>query len=83
MKAARNRVSLYAVAVLTVFALSASVRGQSTNSSPGFAAIRISNFGRIDENYFRGAQPGTADYKSLARIGVKTVIDLTSQGLRP
>jgi tyrosine-protein phosphatase SIW14 len=42
--------------------------------------IRIGNFGRINDNYYRGAQPDTRDYADLAAVGIKTVIDLTSDG---
>jgi tyrosine-protein phosphatase SIW14 len=47
----------------------------TTNSS---SPIRIDNFGRIDQSYFRGAQPMGHDYSDLASLGVKTVINLTS-----
>lgn len=36
----------------------------------------IKNFGRIGDHFFRGAQPRPEDYASLAKLGVKTVIDL-------
>jgi tyrosine-protein phosphatase SIW14 len=42
--------------------------------------IHIGNFGKINDNYFRGAQPKGADYRDLAAIGVKTVIDLQADG---
>lgn len=42
--------------------------------------IRIGNFGRVNDNYFRGAQPGGRDYADLAALGVKTVIDLQDYG---
>ena len=41
-----------------------------------FENIKIGNFGQMDENYFRGAQPLPDDYASLAALGIKTVIDL-------
>ncbi len=44
--------------------------------------VRIDNFGRISNTYFRGAQPKGSDYADLAGIGVKTVIDLTKDGDR-
>jgi len=44
--------------------------------------VRIDNFGRISDTYFRGAQPKARDYADLAAIGVKTVIDLTKDGDR-
>jgi protein tyrosine/serine phosphatase len=42
------------------------------------SAIRIDNFGSINSNYFRGAQPTGRDYADLASLGVKTLINLTS-----
>ena len=42
--------------------------------------IRIDNFGKINDNYFRGAQPKKSDYTELAALGVKTVIDLQKDG---
>jgi tyrosine-protein phosphatase SIW14 len=38
--------------------------------------VHIKNFGQINENYFRGAQPEGQDYNDLATLGVKTVINL-------
>jgi protein tyrosine/serine phosphatase len=42
------------------------------------ANVRIDNFGRINANFYRGAQPVGQDYDDLAALGVKTIIDLTS-----
>jgi protein tyrosine phosphatase (PTP) superfamily phosphohydrolase (DUF442 family) len=42
----------------------------------GVFTVTISNFGRVNDHYFRGAQPDEGQYKELAAIGVKTVIDL-------
>jgi tyrosine-protein phosphatase SIW14 len=41
-------------------------------------AIRIENFGQINPNYYRGSQPTPSDYADLAALGVRTVINLTS-----
>jgi protein tyrosine/serine phosphatase len=38
--------------------------------------IKIKNFGRMDDRFYRGAQPKERDYKTLAELGVKTIIDL-------
>jgi uncharacterized protein (TIGR01244 family) len=46
-------------------------------------AIRIDNFGQVTEKYYRGAQPAGQDYADLASLGVKTVIDLTSDDTDP
>ena len=42
------------------------------------AQPRIDNFGRINANYYRGAQPNGRDYRALSALGVKTIINLTS-----
>ena len=59
--------------------LAASASAQ-TKSSPETAKIHIRNFGRANDNYYRGAQPESRDYPDLAGLGVKTVIDLTRDG---
>ncbi len=38
----------------------------------------IKNFGKINETYYRGGQPEGSDYAGLAKLGVRTVINLTS-----
>lgn len=42
--------------------------------------VQIKNFGCINENFYRGAQPKDKDYADLAAMGVKTVIDLQRDG---
>lgn len=36
----------------------------------------VENFGKVNDNYYRGAQPEEGEYLQLATLGVKTVIDL-------
>ena len=50
------------------------------NVSLNLTNIKVKNFGRINDNYYRGAQPKEGDYRTLAALGVKTVIDLTKDG---
>lgn len=45
-------------------------------SAQAFPDIGIKNFGQMDERFFRGAQPKESDYKGLAALGIKTIIDL-------
>jgi protein tyrosine/serine phosphatase len=42
-----------------------------------FPNIKIKNFGQMDDRFYRGARPDDEDYKALAELGVKTIIDLT------
>lgn len=55
-----------------------SVAAQSVSSSRTISSIRIDNFGQISPAYYRGAQPEGRDYADLAALGVKTIINLTS-----
>lgn len=64
-----------AILVALSLALSASAETKSIA-----AKVQIKNFGRINDNYYRGAQPENRDYADLATLGVKTVIDLTRDG---
>jgi protein tyrosine/serine phosphatase len=57
----------------------ADTRPASGSSVVTAAAVRIDNFGRINEHYYRGAQPAEQDFTALANLGVKTVIDLTDR----
>ena len=36
----------------------------------------IKNFGKVNDNYFRGSQPGQRQVAALKAMGVKTIIDL-------
>lgn len=45
------------------------------------AEVGIKNFGRVNENYYRGSQPREAGFAELKRLGVKTVIDLRKDRL--
>lgn len=47
-------------------------------SSATAASIHIENFGRVSPTYFRGGQPKGNDYTDLAALGVKAIINLTS-----
>lgn len=62
---------------LSAFIASASLAfSQSTDSN----ASKIINFGQVNENYYRGGQPTVSDFRTLKRMGVKTVIDLQKDG---
>jgi protein tyrosine/serine phosphatase len=78
MKTTRTLLGRYLSAVVVGILVTASCHA-GTNPS-AIANIRIGNFGKINDNYFRGAQPEASDYKDLAALGVKTVIDLTRDG---
>ena len=68
----------YALALTAVIALvfSFSINAVA-KSNPNFPNIKIKNFGQMDDRFYRGARPKDNDFKALAELGIKTVIDLT------
>jgi protein tyrosine/serine phosphatase len=64
------------IATLTLL-LAASAVSFAKPKESKFPNIKIKNFGQMDERFYRGARPKDEDYRVLAELGVKTVIDLT------
>ena len=62
--------ALLVILSLTVFSFA------QTQFQKDFSNIKIKNFGQMDERFYRGGQPKKDDYRSLADLGVKTIIDL-------
>jgi protein tyrosine/serine phosphatase len=75
MKSA-TKSSLNIIATLAIL-FSFSVASFAKSNKSSFPTIKISNFGQMDENFYRGARPNAEDLKSLAALGVHTIIDLT------
>jgi len=73
----KRRLRLSAAVLLTLLSTISQVLAKS-NTTANLARIKIGNFGRIDDSYYRVAQPSGNDYADLA--GIKTVIDLTDDG---
>jgi protein tyrosine/serine phosphatase len=48
-----------------------------THTDPAFSNIKIDNFGKMDERFYRGGRPSERDFASLKTLGIQTVIDLT------
>lgn len=67
---------LQALLVLVSVVALASVAAAQDVAAPDLKTVKIKNFGQMDDRFFRGAQPKEEDYKDLAKLGIKTVIDL-------
>ena len=75
-----------AIALASVATLRAAPSGSAAPARNGEARaavvatprINIDNFGRISDTYYRGAQPDGRGFAELAKLGVKTIINLTS-----
>ena len=47
------------------------------HSDAAFSNIKISNFGQMDERFYRGGRPKEGDFQDLKALGIQTIIDLT------
>jgi protein tyrosine/serine phosphatase len=66
--------ALIAILALILAVSTASVAREKYSKFPN---IKIKNFGQMDDRFYRGARPDEKDYKGLAELGIKTIIDLT------
>ena len=58
--------------MLALTSLAAPLKGKES-----FPGITIKNFGKVNDNYYRGAQPLNAEeFDQLKKLGIKTIIDL-------
>src|SRR5438105_11446181 len=78
MKNPRNIFAKIGAAVIVVLAVAGGAVAKK-HSDPNFSNINIRNFGKMDDRFYRGAQPGEQDFKDLAKLGIKTVIDLRNE----
>src|SRR5437667_6824259 len=76
MKNPRSILAKISASVVVVIAIAGGAIAKR-HSDPAFSNINIKNFGKMDDRFYRGAQPDESDYKDLKALGVKTVIDLT------
>ena len=68
-----SRFHSFAFVAFLLLAISATAPADSIKN-----LSKIKNFGRISDNYYRGAQPQGHDYADLSALGIRTVINLTS-----
>jgi len=73
MRLSKSSPALLATLAL-IFAFSGLVSAKRNSHFPN---VKIKNFGQMDDRFYRGGRPKEEDYKALAELGVKTIIDLT------
>ena len=66
------------IVAICLLALSLAVPVAGQTKADGSDAYRIFNFGKVNDDYYRGAQPTGNDFAALAALGVKTVVNLTN-----
>lgn len=67
---------LSALFVLTAILSLAAIAAAQETAKADTHTVKIKNFGQMDDRFFRGAQPKEKDYKDLAKLGIRTIIDL-------
>jgi protein tyrosine/serine phosphatase len=73
-------ITVFALSFFFVLSFCAAALAQ-TSPSKGFPGIKISNFGKMDNRFYRGARPkeGEGQFEALKALGIETVIDLTDK----
>ncbi|HWP43990.1 MAG TPA: tyrosine-protein phosphatase [Blastocatellia bacterium] len=82
MRVTRNLSPATSAATAVVVSLMLLTAARAAQQDELLSKIKIKNFGCINETFYRGAQPKEDDYKDLAALGIKTVIDLQRVGER-
>jgi len=60
------------------FILSLSIAASAKkHADPAFSNIKIDNFGKMDDRFYRGSRPKSGEFAALKELGIRTVIDLT------
>ena len=62
-----------------LLAQSLTIHAQAINKN---ATAGIENFGKVNDNYYRGSQPIADEFSELKKLGIKTIIDLRGDRLR-
>jgi protein tyrosine phosphatase (PTP) superfamily phosphohydrolase (DUF442 family) len=60
-------------AIVLMLALTSMTVPAQVTQNAGFT---VKNFGKVNDNYYRGEQPTLEEFAQLKRFGIKTVIDL-------
>lgn len=67
---------IYSNLLAIIFIYGLTVYAQSSASLNG-----IENFGKVNDNYYRGSQPIADEFMELKKLGIKTVIDLRQDNI--
>ena len=75
-----RRFSVASTSITSVIVALAILTVAQTAQGDKSSKVQIKNFGCVNENFYRGAQPKEQDYADLAAMGVKAIIDLQRDG---
>ena len=72
----KHHKAIAAVGLFSILVWPACGRQEREAGSAGNGALPIPNFHQVNQNVYRGGQPGPEAWQGLAKMGVKTVVDL-------
>ena len=75
--------ALLALLVAASSAVAAPAGDDARTSVAATPAIHIENFGQVDSHLYRGAQPHGNDFADLKALGIRTIVNLTSDDADP
>ncbi|HET9713433.1 MAG TPA: dual specificity protein phosphatase family protein [Pyrinomonadaceae bacterium] len=67
----------FLLSILLAQSLTIYAQGINKNTTAG-----IENFGKVNDNYYRGSQPIANEFSELKKLGIKTIIDLREDSLK-
>ena len=65
-----------AAALICAITLTAGAVPDHKRTAGDHVGVDIENFGKVNEHFYRGAQPEGRNYELLAAFGIKTIVDL-------
>jgi tyrosine-protein phosphatase SIW14 len=72
----KHHKAIAAIGLFSILVWPACGRQEREAGSAGNGASPIPNFHQVNQNVYRGGQPGPEAWQGLAKMGVKTVVDL-------
>lgn len=77
-----NTMARIAIVAALVLAPALPVSAKDKNTNKRVSEVAIENFGQTNDHIYRGGQPKGEDFKKLASIGIKTIVDLREDAER-
>jgi protein tyrosine/serine phosphatase len=70
-----------AAALICAITLAAGAVPDHKRTAGASAGVDIENFGKVNDHFYRGAQPEGHNYEQLAAFGIKTIVDLREDAM--
>lgn len=67
----------FLLSILLAHSLTVYAQAINKNTTAG-----IENFGKVNDNYYRGSQPIASEFSELKKLGIRTIIDLREDSLK-